>query len=218
MSSGSSIAPDDAIGNSVRPQLDNTPRPPSTSWTSRWSSGELGAPPCTPARRFGNSGSAPWARCAAMYAWKNGSAEPRIVARFSAMTSGLRCASNASINTMRCPTRSAAASNDMPPMCVIGNGIGTTSSGVGWTPMIQPDEPASTDASLCHTPLGSDVEPDVWYSHRAGSSSPSANVRGGGNVAGSPTGSARSPEPRPSWSQVSSSKPCSFAIGASIPE
>ena len=34
-----------ATGNSVRPQLEHTPRPPSTSCTSRWSSGEFGRAP-----------------------------------------------------------------------------------------------------------------------------------------------------------------------------
>ena len=88
-SSVSSIDGAVAIGNSVSPQLEHTPRPPSTSCTSRWSSGELGAPPPTHERSRGNNGSGPCLRCAAMYAWKNGIALPRRVAPCSAIRSGL---------------------------------------------------------------------------------------------------------------------------------
>ena len=121
---------DDAIGNSVRPQLESTPRPPSTACTSAWSSGEFGAPPPMHDRSRGNSGSGPCLRCAAMYAWKKGSALPRNVAPCAAMTSGLCSASNTGIVTMRTPVSSDEMTTAAPPMCVIGNAIGYTSSGV----------------------------------------------------------------------------------------
>ena len=44
---------------------------------------------------------------------------------------------------------------------------------------------AMTDVSECHAPLGSEVDPDVWYSQRRTRSGPG----GGGSTDGSPVGS-----------------------------
>ena len=53
---------------------------------------------------------------------------------------------------------------------------------------MKPYEPAITDASVCHTPFGSAVDPDVWYSHRAGSDdASSAPTAAAAASTGSPT-------------------------------
>ena len=72
-----------------------------------------------------------------------------------------------------------------PPMWATGKQIGYTSSGVGCTRVTNAYMPAMTDASACHAPFGSDVEPDVWYSQRLTRSGPG----GGGSTDGSPVGS-----------------------------
>ena len=66
-----------------------------------------------------------------MYAWKNGSALPRKVASCSAIMSGLCSASKTATITRRKPVSSDAVTIATPPMCVIGNAIGYTSSDVG---------------------------------------------------------------------------------------
>ena len=72
-----------------------------------------------------------------------------------------------------------------PPMCDTGKQIGYTSSGVGWMRVTNAYMPAITDPSACHAPLGSEVDPDVWYSQRLTRSGPG----GGGSADGSPVGS-----------------------------
>ena len=63
-------------------------------------------------------------------------------------------------------------------MCETGKQIGYTSSGVGLMRVTNAYMPAMTDASACHAPFGSDVDPDVWYSQRLTRSGPG----GGGNT------------------------------------
>jgi len=88
-----------------------------------------------------------------------------------------------------------------PPMCVTGKQIGYTSSGVGRMRVTNAYMLAITDVSECHAPFGSDVEPEVWYSHRRTFSGSGA----GGSTEGSPLGSV---------SLASTMQPISAAISS----
>ena len=110
------------IGHSVSPQPDSTPEPPSRSMTWRLTSGGIGAPPLAENRSLGNRRSLPCAACAAMYPWKKGAADDRIVTSLSARNREVAMGSNDEQSRVVKPDRSCAVTMATPPMCVTGNG------------------------------------------------------------------------------------------------
>ena len=183
-----------AVGNSVSPQLLTTPSPPSSRRMTSSSPGGLGAPPA-------DARTQPREQLLVAVLALRG--EVRLEQRQRGPEEASRRAramkSGRLLGVERRDQQEPLAGEQRrgersptPPMCEIGKPIGYTSSGVG---VYAGDERVHAGhdrrVGVPHA-LRVSVDPDVWYSQRAGNVDASSLDGGDGSVDGSALGNASS--------------------------